>query len=196
MCTRLWLQCNSRWYCSFLKENMRALGNCMQHYCIKKGKSSLVGDRELTFNSVVSSLRHLALFCTRKPQNCLLTVLTWLWCCSPLVLVICTTATSGPAWAVPQSSHKCPQNVLMQWHTKSRRWMTKGQYTARGNKQLPVQLQPVPHLHPLEVPVQGLPFQLALGTPAQPCPHPWPSTSLTAALAGATAPHFGDPSLQ
>lgn len=24
-----WLRCNSRWYCSFLKENMHALGNCV-----------------------------------------------------------------------------------------------------------------------------------------------------------------------
>ena len=46
----------------------------MQKYCIKKGKSSLVRDRELPFKSPFSSLKNLALFCSRKPQNCLLTI--------------------------------------------------------------------------------------------------------------------------
>lgn len=186
-----WLRYHGRWYCSFLKENMHSLGNCVQHYCIKKGKSSLVGDRELTFKSVAPSLRHLALFCTRKAQNCLLTI----------------GYAAVPEWPETQppqcQSGQCPRAATnahkMSWCSDTAaagngwpRFTTLLRETSSSQ----LQLQPLPHLHPLEVLAQVFTSSWSLGTPDQTYPHPWPSTSLTAADIVAKAPHFGDPNLQ
>lgn len=151
--------------------------NCVKHYCIQKGKSSLVGNREVTFKSQVWGTWHFSVQGSlRMPPH------HWLCCYWPLVL--------GELQHSPQGSHKCPHNVLLQRHTSSRRWITKDHHTAHGNKQL--QLQPAPHLHLLQVPVQGFPSH-AMGTPDQPYPHPWPSTSLTDLLLGPKIPILETP---
>lgn len=88
----------------------------MQKYCIKKGKSSLVRYRELPFKSAFSSLKNLALSCTRKPQNCLLTVCyTMLFTTRPSGLQHNRLGASlGGAPGQPQIHIKCPDAVKHQ----------------------------------------------------------------------------------
>lgn len=197
ICLRLCLGCNSRWYFSFLKENIHALGNCMQKYCIRKGKPSLVRDRELPFKSAFSSLKNLPLFCTRKPQNCLLTTRdTTLFTTRSSGLQLNHLSTSlGSAPGQPQIHIKCPDAVKHQQQQMDD-WGLP--HCSGKTKSSQFQLRLVPLPRPPEVPAQGLPLQLAQGdTTDQPCPRLWPKTSPTAALArswGSPAAHFGDPS--
>lgn len=174
------LQCNSRCYCSFLKENTDALGNCVQHYCIKKGKSSLVGDRELTF--LVSSLKFEASGTFLCKETSGLPPHHWLCCCS--------TATSVPAWECPGQPPlpiKCPGAVTRQQQDTD----DQGLPHCSWKQTDPTYSSSPFHIHWGYLYLcRVFPSSWPLGTPDQPHTQPWPS--LTAARAGAKAPLCGD----